>query len=296
MTPVKAETRTPKAPGGAGRLRLQRNFTNTPLARQHEHSLLAKGPRARRAIPWKAFDRAKYEEPALRVAAASQRALELGEYGAVDLFAHMAIDLSLHGAPFDLVALCAKAPADEMRHADYAMRMASIYAGEPATVELDRDGLAKVLAKRLTLEKLDIMMLEVGVMSETLAVALLSECARCAKDPLPKAVFASLVADEVHHARLGWYYMAWRQPQWSQAERQRVADRAGEMLVNTERQFWRGRDAPAGHEAAARALGVMGSLAQREVIRRIVEEEIVPGLDALGLGASHAWRVRRRGG
>jgi hypothetical protein len=30
-------------------------------------------------------------------------------------------------------------------------------------------------------------------------------------------------------------------------------------------------------------------------VRRIMEDEIVPALDAVGLGASHAWRVRRRG-
>jgi len=27
-----------------------------------------------------------------------------------------------------------------------------------------------------------------------------------------------------------------------------------------------------------------------------MEDEIVPALDALGLGASHAWRARKRGG
>jgi hypothetical protein len=291
MTPAKAESAS-----GAGRLRIERRLTDTPLARQHDHALRARGPRSTRPIPWAAFTRSKYPEPALRTAAISQRALARGEYGAVDLFSHMTIDLSLHGAPFDLVAACAKAPADELRHADYAIRAATLFSGETATIELDRDGLSKVVGKRLSLEELDVRMLEIGVVSETLAAALLSECGRGASDPMAKALFGSLVADEVHHARLGWYYMAWRAPQWSRAERQRVADRAGLMLVNTERQFWKGRDAPKGFEDAARALGVMGSATQRDVIHAVVEDEIVPGLDALGLGASHAWRVRRRGG
>jgi hypothetical protein len=282
--------------GAAARMPVRRHLTSTPLARQHDHALLARGGRSRRAIPWKSFDRSKYPDPALRVASGAQRALALGEYGAVDLFAHMAIDLSLYGAPFDLVAACAKVPSDEMRHADYAMRAAELFAGAPVSAELDREGLKKVVGKRLSFEELDVMMLEVGVMSETLAAALLGACARTATDPMAKALFASLVADEVHHARLGWYYMAWRAPQWSLPERQRVADRAGEILVRTERQFWKGRDAPEGCEEAARALGVLDSLSQREVIHAVVTEEIVPGLDALGLGASHAWRVRQRGG
>jgi hypothetical protein len=90
--------------------------------------------------------------------------------------------------------------------------------------------------------------------------------------------------------------MAWRAPQWTVAERQHVADRAGILVMNTERQFWRGRDAPRGCEAAARALGVLDSEGQREAIGRVMEDEIVPALDALGLGASHAWRLRHRGG
>jgi 1,2-phenylacetyl-CoA epoxidase catalytic subunit len=252
--------------------------------------------RARRALPWKSFVRSKYPEGALQVASLSQRALARGEYSAVDLFAHMTVDLSLCGAPFDLTSACVKAASDEMRHADYAIRLASLFAGETLSLELDREGLSKAVSKRLSLEELDVQMLEIGVMSETLAAALLSECARGARDPLAKALFSSLVSDEVHHARLGWYYMAWRSPQWSRAEKQRIADHAGEILVHTERQFWKGRDAPKGCEEAARALGVMGSGTQREVVRAVVEEEIVPGLDALGLGASHAWAVRQRGG
>jgi hypothetical protein len=291
MTPKKGDGRAP-----AGRLRVERRLTDTPLARQHEHALRSSGPRSRKLLPWKSFVRAKYPEGALRVATASQRALALGEYSAVDLFSHLTIDLSLHGAPFDLIAACARAPADELRHADYAIRAAGLFAGEPASAELDREGLGKVLAKRLSLEELDVMMLEVGVMSETLAGALLSACGRSASDPFVRAFFASLVADEVHHARLGWYYMAWRAPRWSRAEKQRVADRAGAMLVEMEQRYWKGRDAPKGCEEAAKALGVLGSEAQREVVRAAAEEEIVPGLDALGLGASHAWRLRRRGG
>jgi hypothetical protein len=110
-----------------------------------------------------------------------------------------------------------------------------------------------------------------------------------------RTLFASVVSDEVHHARLGWYYFAWRAPQWTRAERQRVADRAGQVVVGVERRFWRGRDAPAVARKGARDLGVLESEGQREAIRSVMEDEIVPGLDALGLGSSHAWRIRQRG-
>jgi hypothetical protein len=99
----------------------------------------------------------------------------------------------------------------------------------------------------------------------------------------------------VHHARLGWYYLAWRAPQWTLAEKQRVADRLGDHIVTIERRFWQGRDAAAGSKKGARALGVLESEGQRAAVKQVMEEEIVPALDALGLGASHAWKVRKRG-
>jgi len=41
-------------------------------------------------------------------------------------------------------------------------------------------------------------------------------------------------------------------------------------------------------------LGVLDTARQREALRRVMDEEIVPGLDALGLGASHAWAAREK--
>jgi hypothetical protein len=49
-----------------------------------------------------------------------------------------------------------------------------------------------------------------------------------------------------------------------------------------------------GARTGARALGVLESKGQRETVKDVMENEIVPGLDAIGLGASHAWRVRER--
>jgi hypothetical protein len=108
-------------------------------------------------------------------------------------------------------------------------------------------------------------------------------------------MLASILADEVHHARFGWYYLMWRAPRWTSAERQRIADRIGAQVAATEHQFWRGRDTAPDCARAARALGVLDSTTQREAVRMIMERDIVPALDGLGLGASHAWRVRRRG-
>jgi hypothetical protein len=274
-------------------MHIRRRLTDTPLARVHERALLERGSSRPKRVRFDGFDRSRYPAAALAVAFDAQRALALGEYGAVSLFARLASGLSLHGAPFDVIAAATRIPCDEIRHADLAFRMAGLLSDSDVEVQLDATARHRRLP--LTLEELDCEIVEVSAIGETLACALLGACRDRATDPTLQAVFSSILADEIHHARLGWFYLAWRARQWSRAERQRVADRAAVRVMNTEVQFWRGRDAPAGAQAAARALGVLESEGQRLAVRAVMTEEVVPGLDALGLGASHAWRARKRG-
>jgi hypothetical protein len=267
--------------------RLQRTLTATPLARRFERG-------SPREVNFTAFDRASYPAAALRTAAIAQSSLAVGEWMAVDLFARLTTALTLAGAPVDLVAAAAKIPSDEVRHADLALRMAATLTDEEVwapPVEQDRHA---SLAAPMSLEDLDCAMLELPAIGETLACALLSASRDGARDRVARALFSVLLRDEVHHARLGWYYLAWRKDMWTAAERQRVADRAGNFVAHVEVMFGRGRDAPRGARTAARALGVLDTPVQRAAIRAIMEQEILPGLDGLGLGASHAWRVRER--
>lgn len=274
MTPVAAQ-------------RLRRKLTATPLARQFER-------RQSRDVPFRSFDRARYPAAALHVAAMAQSSLAVGEWMAVDLFARLTAALSTASAPIDLVAAAAKIPTDEIRHADLALRMAATLTDDdvPApNVEPERH---ISLAVPMTLEELDVAMLELPAIGETLACALLSTSRDIARDHVARSLFAGLLSDEVHHARLGWYYLAWRAEQWTAAERQHVADRAGNFVVQIEQMFGRGRDAPRGARTAARALGVLDTATQRAAIRKVMEQEIVPGLDGLGLGGTYAWRRRNK--
>ena len=284
-------TRVPKrAP-----IAISRRFTDTPLARQHDHETSGRTSRRIPAIPWSRFDRSRYPLGALELAADAQRALALGEYGAIDLFARIASGLCLCGAPLDLVTAAARIPADEARHADYALRMAGLCKGGDAGFELDPAPLAALWRDPIDMDRLDAVMVEVAAITETLAAAFIGACRERATDPVVRALFTSIVGDEIHHARLGWYYLAWRSPQWTRPERQRAADVAARVIVDVEPTFWRGRDAPRGCGRAARALGVLDSKGQRVTLRRVMQDEIVPALDAFGLGATHAWRARRRG-
>jgi hypothetical protein len=278
------------------RLRVRRVLTGSPLARQYDRALAGRATRAIPDIPWATFDRTKYPEPALALACKAQTMLATGEYQAVELFARISSALALCGAPIDLVAAATRAATDEIRHADYAFRMAALCAGkDDVAIEVQPRRSERRWGTQFDLETLDLLMIEIPAIGEALACALIGASRLRSSDPVARALFTSILGDEVHHTRLGWYYLEWRAPQWSRSERQRAADHAGRMVVDVEKRFWWGRDAPAGSRKAARALGLLESEGQREVVRRIMEDEIVPGLDQLGLGASHAWRVRRRG-
>ncbi|HEX4337130.1 MAG TPA: ferritin-like domain-containing protein [Polyangiaceae bacterium] len=273
---------------------VRRILSETPLARSYELALLGE-TRKRRPIPWSAFDRSRYPAAALELAGDAHARLAEGEYHAVGLFGRISSGIAMLPAPFDIVAASTRISSDEIRHADYCTRFASLCFGKDVTLAVDRGALAAAAPVLPDVADADFLVAKYAATGETLAAALLLACRKRAKDPLARALFSSLLGDEVAHARFGWYFLSWRAPLWTTAERQTVADHLGEFVAGIERSLWFGRDAPPEARAAANALGVLDSESQRQVVRQVMEEEIVPGLDALGLGASHAWRVRARG-
>jgi 1,2-phenylacetyl-CoA epoxidase catalytic subunit len=244
-------------------------------------------------IPFARFEPTRYPDEALAIAYDAMRWLASGEYVAVEGFARLVVGFSWHQVPHDLIAACARIPSDEIRHAEIALQAAARLSGKRAEeIPMGIDGRrpAHPVDVRAPLGDLDILVATLPALLETIAVALLSEAKRRATDPMMKAVYASVLADEIHHARVGWYYLAWRAPQWSQAERQRLADAVGNRVAQRAAQISDGRAAPKGSVRAMRALGVMDAATQAQVVKRVMEDEIVPAFDALGLGASHAYR------
>jgi len=273
---------------------LRRTLSNTPLAERHDDAIRGALARPARPIPWHEFDRSRYPEEALSLARDLFSRLAGGEYSAVALFAQITSGLALTRAPIDFVAASARVGSDEVRHADYCLRMASLCQGSEVTVTVPAEALANDIPSALDLERLDFLMLKYTAVGETLAAALLTEGRRRASDPVLRALFTSIVSDEVHHARLGWYYAKYRAERWSAEERQRLARRVADFVVGIEQDFSRGHDASPAVSGAAKALGLLDSATQCEVVADVMNQEIVPALDALGLSGSRAWAQRRR--
>ena len=275
-------------------VQLTRRLSSTPLAELHADAIRGAVARNSRPIAWHEFERSRYPEQALVLARDLFVKLAGGEYSAVALFAQITSSLALTQAPIDFVAASARVSSDEIRHADYCLQMASLCQGSEVTVSVPSAALASDIPHALDVEELDFLMLKYAAVGETLAAALLTECRRRATDPVLRALFTSIVSDEVHHARLGWYYAKHRAELWSPAVRQRLTARVAEFVTGIEVEFSRGRDAPEQASAAARALGVLDSATQREAIAEVMSTEIIPALDAVGLSGSAAWAQRRR--
>ena len=185
-----------------GDVRLTRVLSNTPLSDVHDQAIAGALTRGSREVPWSRFERAQYPVEALALARDLFCKLAGGEYSAVALFSQITASLALNQAPIDFVAASARVSSDEIRHADYCLRMAGLCQGSEVTVEVPSAALASDIPHSLSLVELDFLMLKYAAVGETLAAALLTECRRRASDPVLRALFTSIVSDEVHHARL----------------------------------------------------------------------------------------------
>jgi hypothetical protein len=270
----------PRNPFGLGR---------GPLAR-YQLRVLTRGPTRRaRAIPFSDFAPEHYAQEARALASDQYGALARGERSAVGLFARLAAALDSFAAPREFVLAATAAAHDEARHAQYCEEFAvrcGFDASAPPTAP------ALVEPEPRSLIELDVAMLRSVALSETLAAALLMACRRVAREPVARALLTTLIADEIHHARLGWYYAASRSPSWSIDERQQVADALAEAVICIESEFHWGRDAAPPFDRPTRALGVLRTDLQRSCIQDVVQNELLPGLDALGLNASRVWQNR----
>jgi len=260
-----------------------------PLARQQLRELTRGAARRARAIPFSAFSPERYAPQALALASDQYGALARGERSAIGLFARLAAALDAFAAPREFVIAASAAAHDEARHAQYCEEFA-VSCGFDASLALAAP--SQVEPEPRSLIELDIAMLRSVALSETLAAALLMSCRRLAREPVARALLTTLIADEIHHARLGWYYAASRAQGWSSEERQQVADALAEAVIRIESEFHWGRDAAEPFDQPTRALGVLSTSLQRSCIQDVVHNEILPGLDALGLNASKAWDNR----
>jgi hypothetical protein len=130
------------------------------------------------------------------------------ELRVASVFTVVARGLFETGAAPEVLRIAARAVSDEVRHAEICRHLAARYLGRPVPwpargpVPLPRFASAAP-ALRPTLHAV-----AMGCVNETIASAWLEASLREATSPLVRAALRELIADDVHHARLGWAHVA----------------------------------------------------------------------------------------
>lgn len=137
------------------------------------------------------------------------------EDASVYAFAHLAAELTAHGAPLHLARAAVIAARDEVRHLELMTRLALRYGTRPVRAEV-------ALPAVRSLEELAAENATEGCVRETMGAVMALFQSQHALDPEARAVFAVIARDEARHAALAWAVDAWVMPLLSDEARARV--------------------------------------------------------------------------
>ncbi len=217
------------------------------------------------------------------------------EHHSSAVFAGMLPQMIAANASADLKMCALRSSLDELRHAVLCGQVVRYLGGDPSVEApllpapiADHPGIAWH-------EKVVRNLLFVGCISETIAVAVLSDERDHARDPHIEDVLRQLAGDESLHARIGWIHLRAAWPTLDDEARARTNEYLAVALAYYERSVLDAtRDAHVDDEvlAQARALGFAHGPACREIIYAAIDAVVVPQLDAIGLDGTGAWKNR----
>jgi len=204
--------------------------------------------------------------------------------GSVHAYAQRIVtDLRDAEADPKVIELAARMVSDEARHVVICIDVASRYAGQPMSTPPPRpilDPLADVsLPLRATLR-----VVATSCIGESLASAWIDESGRLTKPPWLREVLRRHLADEVHHARLGWAHLA--STRVGEVERRAVAEWLPRLL-EANLHAWRRFD-PRWPSEGFPEHGLPSHEATRRIVDEALAQLVLPGFDALGVDTAPA--------
>jgi hypothetical protein len=143
------------------------------------------------------------------------------EHASIAAFARFSLQLLSLGAPPELVDDCTRALADETAHTQLCFQLASAYAGHalgPGPLDISDS-----LAVTTLTDIVDLVILE-GCFGETSAALEALEAAELAADPVIRAAYARIAADEQRHAELAFRFVRWALACEPHAVKQRILE------------------------------------------------------------------------
>ncbi len=239
------------------------------------------------AIAWELLDARRYSEPLLAAAREVWTGVALSEYAAIASFSEVVSALVATRAPLDLIGMTADFLADEVHHVELASRLL-MQLGGAAVKTFEPSELAPRLPPGLTpRQRANELAVRIGCVAETFASETAVPMMRETTHPVVRAVYQTILRDEARHRRFGSLYFEWAEPALDDAERARLG-RVAVHALSAYAPLWRGAanlaEAPAKFSPEEiHELGWIEPGRYVPLAKRAVTDEIVPGLEALGI-------------
>jgi hypothetical protein len=206
------------------------------------------------------------------------------------VFAQITRELVEAGTDEPVLELAARAVGDEVRHAKLWLKVAAHYRGSDVAWP---DAVAAQLPTYPGAEPWLAPALRIVGMScinETIATVRLRECMDNATSALVRQTMHEILTDEIHHARLGWAYLA--SPRVTSKLRAAVSSWLVRLLsANVSALF---NDVESSLGDAFVAHGIPSNAQTRTVAAAAVHELVLPGFIAVGLDVAEAQEWARR--
>ena len=226
-------------------------------------------------LPWDTLRPSDYDEAVLTDARAWWTELAANELAAVIQFSSVLSALACAQAPLDLVGMTSDFLADECAHVELGARAAMALGGAaPRTVDFN-DAVTSPPSDLTPAQWAAERVLRVSCVAEVLAEAAAARTYQACTEPLPRALYTSILRDEVYHKQLGALYIEYAYESWSDAERARLGRVLADELFKF-RGLWAGeRPVPVGptvpqHELGFLKRGELASVALDAALKKIV--------------------------
>jgi|SRR5215472_733054 len=188
------------------------------------------------------------------------------------------------GADPAVIQIAARAVSDEVRHAEICRQLAERYLGRavpwPPAGRAPMPELARAPKElRPTLHTI-----AMGCVNETIASAWLEESLRPTTSPLARAALRELIADDIHHARLGWAHLA--SPFVPARLRREIGGWLPGLLSAVVKPWV--ADAKDRVVEGVPSHGVPSFETTRSVVRSTLRDVVLPGFESLGVPVARA--------
>jgi len=243
-------------------------------------------------LPWDTLRSSDYDEDVLTDARAWWTELAANELAAVIQFSSVLAALARAQAPLDLVGMTSDFLADECAHVELGARAAMTLGGAaPRTVDFDQAVSAPppdLTPAQWAAERV----LRVSCVAEVLAEAAAARTYAACTEPLPRALYTSILRDEVYHKQLGALYIEYAYESWSDAERARLGRVLADELFKF-RGLWAGlARVPVGATVPEHELGFLKREELASVTLDAALTKIVKPLAEIDIGLTAAEHER----